>query len=205
MLLSLLLSTATKTQPNPSHSSLTSPTSQTSLQNKMSPETPPPPPPTEPTESTETTLLSTATNLITSLPKSDTHSVACAALDSTGRIHTGLNVYHFTGGPCAELVVLGVAAAAGVGVGLSTPTETETETETQPGTKISLTAIVAVDNSGKVLSPCGRCRQVLADLWPGIGVVVDVADGDGEEREKVLKVMGVGELLPWGYVWDYQA
>ncbi|PLB53385.1 hypothetical protein P170DRAFT_473250 [Aspergillus steynii IBT 23096] len=140
---------------------------------------------------TATLLLETATKLITSLPKSDTHSVASAALDSAGKIHTGLNVYHFTGGPCAELVVLGVAAAAGVGVGLSAET--------------TLTAIVAVDNSGKVLSPCGRCRQVLADLWPGIGVVVDQADrdgagnGEGEEgQEKVLTVMSLGELLPWG-------
>ncbi|KAI9040673.1 uncharacterized protein KD926_007753 [Aspergillus affinis] len=137
-----------------------------------------------------TILLEIASNLIDSVPKSDTHSVASAAMDSSGRIHTGLNVYHFTGGPCAELVVLGAAAAAGVGVGLST--------------EIQLTTIVAVDNSGKVLSPCGRCRQVLADLWPGIGVVVDQADAE-EGREKVLRVVGMEELLPWGYVWAYQS
>ncbi|KAK1148708.1 hypothetical protein N8T08_008593 [Aspergillus melleus] len=134
-------------------------------------------------------LLETATKLITSVPQSDTHSVASAAMDSSGRIHTGLNVYHFTGGPCAELVVLGAAAAAGVGIGLSAET--------------MLTTIVTVDNSGKVLSPCGRCRQVLADLWPGIGVVVDQADAE-EGGEKALKVMSIAELLPWEYVWTYQ-
>lgn len=43
------------------------------------------------------------------------HTVAAAAMDTTGRIFSGVNVYHFTGGPCAELVVLGQAAAAEAG------------------------------------------------------------------------------------------
>lgn len=32
------------------------------------------------------------------------HTVAAAALDTRGRIHTGVNVYHFTGGSCADLL-----------------------------------------------------------------------------------------------------
>jgi cytidine deaminase len=34
-------------------------------------------------------------------------------MDTTGRIFTGVNVFHFAGGPCAEVVVLGHVASAG--------------------------------------------------------------------------------------------
>lgn len=85
------------------------------------------------------------------------HQVGAAALSADGHtIFTGINVTHFNGGPCAELVTLGAAAAGGCGV---------------PG---ALTHMVAVRNDGvTVLSPCGRCRQVLMDLHPGIRVIVD--------------------------------
>lgn len=38
-----------------------------------------------------------------------------AALGLNGNIYTGVNNHHFNGGPCAELVVLGVAASAHAG------------------------------------------------------------------------------------------
>lgn len=104
---------------------------------------------------------------------------------------------HFNGGPCAELVVLGTAAAGGCGT---------------PGT---LTHMVAVRNDGvTVLSPCGRCRQVLMDLHPGIRVIVDTArprrdrggqggEGAGGISEKgglgTLRVITMDELLPFAY------
>lgn len=98
--------------------------------------------------------------------------MASAALAEDGRIFTGVNVHHFTGGPCAELVVLGVAAAAG---------------------PPKLTHIVAVANEGRgVINPCGRCRQVLVDLHPGIKVIVN--DGGAS------KVVGVKDLLPVMYL-----
>jgi cytidine deaminase len=127
----------------------------------------------------ETTLIQTATTTINSIPPSSTHSVASAALSHSGQIFTGVNVYHFTGGPCAELVVLGVAAAAGAGRG-------------------QLSHIVAVGNGGRgVVNPCGRCRQVLRDLQPGVRVVVS-RDGDAGQG-MVVEGVGVGELLPFGY------
>ncbi|KAE8383954.1 cytidine deaminase-like protein [Aspergillus alliaceus] len=122
----------------------------------------------------ETTLLAAATKTITSIKTSDTHSVSSSVLTSTGQIFSAVNVYHFTGGPCAELVVLGTAAAAGVE---------------------NLTHIVAVgDNDRGILSPCGRCRQVLFDLWPGIKVIV-------KDKEGRPRVVGIGELLPFFYSW----
>jgi len=119
----------------------------------------------------EVDLIHAATSTINPLPLSNVHSVASSVLSTDGRVFSAVNVYHFTGGPCAELVVLGVAAAAGV-------------------TKLS--HIVAVGNGGRgVLNPCGRCRQVLMDLRPGIRVIVS---RDGE-----LEGVRISELLPVAY------
>ncbi|KAJ5098661.1 hypothetical protein N7532_005662 [Penicillium argentinense] len=61
----------------------------------------------------EFNIVEVARRTINSIPPSDTYSVASAALSDDGRVFKGVNVFHFTGGPCAELVVLGVAASAG--------------------------------------------------------------------------------------------
>ncbi|WP_202923033.1 ASCH domain-containing protein [Nesterenkonia haasae] len=85
------------------------------------------------------------------------HTVAAAAMDLHGRIHTGVNVYHFTGGPCAELVAMGVAAAAHAG---------------------PLVTIAAAGDRGRgLIPPCGRCRQALLDLHPDILVAVPTTSG----------------------------
>ncbi|MBV6697946.1 cytidine deaminase [Kitasatospora aureofaciens] len=107
----------------------------------------------------------------------DNHTVAAAARNADGRIVTALNAYHFTGGPCAELVLIGAAAGQGA---------------------YDLTAIVAVAHQGRgVIPPCGRCLQVLLDYFPEIEVLV----GRGPE----LRAVPVRELLPEAYVWaDHQ-
>ena len=117
-------------------------------------------------------LIEAATNTINSIRFSENHSVATATISSDGRVFTGVNVYHFTGGPCAELVVLGVAAAAGIE---------------------QLTHIVTVGNKQRgILNPCGRCRQVLLDLHPDIKVIVTGPSG--------LAVESIRDLLPYMYV-----
>ncbi|MBB5158280.1 ASCH domain-containing protein [Saccharopolyspora phatthalungensis] len=121
----------------------------------------------------ETNLVQAAVDLIDRCQGNDNHSVAAAALDSAGRIHTGLNVYHFTRGPCAELVVLGQAAAS--------------------SDQLPLTTIVAALDGGRgVIPPCGRCRQVLFDYFPGIRVIVNSRNG--------LTSVPIIDLLP--YVFD---
>jgi cytidine deaminase len=106
----------------------------------------------------EQRVFSAANDLVSRLRDTPIHTVAAAAMDADGRIHTGVNVSHFTGGPCAELVVLGAAAAAGAG---------------------PLLTIVAVGNQGRgVIAPCGRCRQVLLDLHPDCFVIVPTQDGE---------------------------
>lgn len=119
----------------------------------------------------ETKLINAATKIIDNIETSEDHSVSSAAISSDGQIFTGLCVYHYTGGPCAEMVVLGNAAAAGVK---------------------QLTHIVAVGNEGRgVLNPCGKCRQVLFDYWPRITVIVKGPNG--------VTTQNVRSLLPFPY------
>ncbi|MFR0355146.1 cytidine deaminase family protein [Streptomyces sediminimaris] len=109
--------------------------------------------------------------------RGDNHTMAAAARARDGRIVTAVNVYHFTGGPCAELVVIGAAAAQGA---------------------YDLDTIVAVgDRDRGVVPPCGRCRQVLLDYFPALKVIVGAGGS--------LRVVPIGDLLPESYVWaDHQ-
>jgi cytidine deaminase len=122
----------------------------------------------------ELNLIEVARSTINSIPKSDIHSVASVALSENGQVFSGVNVYHFTGGPCAELVVLGVVAGAGAQ---------------------KLTHIVAVGEDGQegvIMSPCGRCRQVMRDLHPGINVILETAG-------RAVSV-SIDDLLPYACI-----
>ena len=117
-------------------------------------------------------LVRTAAGVVAAHGRGENHTVAAAARARDGRIITGMNVSHFNGGPCAELVVIGTAAAQGV---------------------YELDRIVAVgDGDRGVIPPCGRCRQVLLDYFPSIEVVI----GAGE----TLRTVPIGDLLPESYV-----
>ncbi|WP_335974529.1 cytidine deaminase family protein [Streptomyces sp. CA2R106] len=122
-------------------------------------------------------LVRAATALAATACRGDNHTVAAAARARDGRIVTAVNVYHFTGGPCAELVTIGAAATQGID---------------------DLVAMVAVgDRDRGVIPPCGRCRQVLLDYFPALHIVVGPADR--------LRSVPVAELLPESYVWaDHQ-
>lgn len=107
--------------------------------------------------SSEYRVIEAAEELARTLGHDPNHTVAAATLDTTGRIHTAVNVYHFTGGPCAELVALGVAAAA------------------QAGPLVAMAA--AGDGSRGLIPPCGRCRQAMLDLHPDLLVAVPTDAG----------------------------
>ncbi|MFG2336160.1 cytidine deaminase [Streptomyces yangpuensis] len=122
-------------------------------------------------------LIEAAADIARTRCRGDNHTMAAAARARDGRIVTAVNAYHFTGGPCAELVLIGAAAAQGV---------------------YELDAIVAVgDRDRGVVPPCGRCRQVLLDYFPAIEVIVGAGDR--------VRSVPIGELLPESYVWsDHQ-
>ncbi|RDG39553.1 cytidine deaminase family protein [Streptomyces corynorhini] len=122
-------------------------------------------------------LIEAATTTARARARGDSHTVAAAARAGDGRVVTAMNAYHFTGGPCAELVLVGAAAAQGI---------------------YDLTTIVAVgDGERGLMPPCGRCRQFLFDYFPTINVIVGT-----DEHPRTLTI---AELLPEAYVWsDHQ-
>ncbi|MFB7928185.1 cytidine deaminase [Streptomyces sp. NPDC056039] len=122
-------------------------------------------------------LIEAAAHIARTRCRGDQHTMAAAARARDGRIVTAVNVYHFTGGPCAELTLIGVAATQGIH---------------------DLDTIVAVGDCDRgVVPPCGRCRQVLLDYFPAIGVIV----GEGDRARTVR----ITDLLPESYAWaDHQ-
>ncbi|MEV7771312.1 cytidine deaminase [Kitasatospora sp. NPDC086791] len=129
------------------------------------------------TELVDTELVEAAREVALRYARGDNHTVAAAGRNADGRIVTALNAYHFTGGPCAELVLIGAAAGQGA---------------------YELTTVVAVgDRERGVIPPCGRCRQALLDYFPELRIIVGQGTG--------LRTVPVLDLLPAAYVWaDHQ-
>lgn len=97
------------------------------------------------------------------------YPVGAALRTKSGRLYTGVNVENaaYPQTMCAERVAIFKAVSEG-----------ETEFE----------VIAVVTNNGG--SPCGGCRQVLAEF--GLDTIVLLADGEGNLK----KEMTVSELLP---------
>ncbi|MFJ8194702.1 cytidine deaminase [Streptomyces sp. NPDC096094] len=129
------------------------------------------------THSVDHELIQAAVDVARTRCRGDNHTMAAAARARDGRIVTAVNAYHFTGGPCAELVLIGAAAAQDA---------------------YDLDTIVAVgDRDRGVVPPCGRCRQVLLDYFPAINVIVGTGDR--------VRAVSITDLLPESYVWaDHQ-
>ncbi|MFI6345034.1 cytidine deaminase [Streptomyces sp. NPDC050560] len=153
---------------------------------------------TTPTRRADLELVRAAADVARTRCRGDNHTMAAAARARDGRIVTAVNAYHFTGGPCAELVLVGTAAAQGA---------------------YDLETVVAVgDRDRGVVPPCGRCRQVLLDYFPRLRVIV-AADGGvggggaggvgasvggvgaGVGGDGVIRVVPIVDLLPAAYVW----
>ncbi|MGJ3509829.1 ASCH domain-containing protein [Enemella sp. A6] len=102
------------------------------------------------------------------------HTVAAGLLTGSGEVVLGLNTYHFLGGPCGEIAALSNHAS-------SRPND-------------PIVAVAAVYGpTGAVIAPCGKCRQVLLDIDPGIRFVVREANG--------LTSRTAADLLPFAYDW----
>lgn len=129
----------------------------------------------EPMES-ERQVIEAAESLARTLGSEANHTVAAAAMDTNGRIHKAVNVHHFTGGPCAELVALGVAATA------------------QAGPLVTMAA--AGDGGRGLIPPCGRCRQVMLDLHPDL--LVAVPSTDGPQMRPIAKLLADTYFFPDG-------
>ena len=97
------------------------------------------------------------------------YPVGAAVRTKSGKIYTGVNIENaaYPHTMCAERVAIFKAVSEG-----------ETEFD----------VIAVVTNNGG--SPCGGCRQVMAEF--GLDTIVLIADGDGS----LHKELTVAELLP---------
>ena len=99
--------------------------------------------------------------------------VAAAIVDDQGRVFTGVNVENISYGlsMCAERVAVFTAIAAG---------------------SRRISAVAVTSSGADLLSPCGACRQVLAEFaGPDVAVYCDAPDSP--------RRWTVAELLPAGF------
>ncbi len=125
-------------------------------------------------------LIDAARALIQERYVENRHHIAAALRTKSGKIHTGLHLDTYVGraSVCAEAVAVGKAMAAGdkdiaAIVSVRHPRPRETNREIQ------------------VVSPCGICREMLADFAPDCRVIVPKDGG--------LVSVGPRELLPNKY------
>ena len=114
-------------------------------------------------------LIEVARSIIALRSRPEAHEVGAALRTRSGKIFVAVNVKANVGrvSVCAEAVAIGMAAAAG-----------DTDIE----------MIVAVDHKGRVISPCGMCREMISDYAPQAGVIVSGDDG--------MEIFQIADLLP---------
>lgn len=112
------------------------------------------------------------------VPYSD-FPVGVALRTADGRLFSGCNVENrsYPLGMCGERNAIGAAAAAGV----------------KPGEIVELVVYMPGDN---LFSPCGGCRQVIAEFMPAEARVWATNDGDG------MRQWSAADLLPDGFSFD---
>ena len=98
-------------------------------------------------------LINVARELIAARFKEGSHHIAAALHTTSGRIYKGVHLEAYVGriAVCAEAIAIGAAATAG-----------DTSIET----------IVAVNELGEIVSPCGMCRELISDYSPEACVVI---------------------------------
>lgn len=97
------------------------------------------------------------------------HTVGSAVRCKSGNIYVGISI-EVNQGCCAEVIAIGSALTKG---------------------EKELDCIVAIDIDGRVLNPCGKCRQLIFDCSPDCNVIV-------EDNNQVCR-MNINKLLPLAF------
>jgi cytidine deaminase len=126
----------------------------------------------QPCSKTDLSLAEDAHRLLATRYRKDRHEIGAALRTRDGHVFAAVNVDTQLRrmGVCAEAVAIGMAVAAG-----------DTQIE----------VIVAVNRKGRVVSPCGACREMIVDYAPDARVIVP---GEGAPQEALIS-----ELLPLRY------
>lgn len=127
-------------------------------------------------------LIEAARDAIRRRYRENRHHIGCALRTAEGRVYTAVHLDTYVGraSVCAEAVAVGRALSDG---------------ETRIATVVSVRHPRPRENTTEipVVSPCGICREMLADLARDCVVIVPGSDGRG-----IVKVP-VAELLPNKY------
>ena len=120
-------------------------------------------------------LIQIARDLIAERYREDHHHIAAALRTKSGKVFTGVHVEAYVGRItiCGEAVAIGAAATAG---------------------DTAIDTIVAVNELGQIVSPCGMCRELISDYGPNAKVIIP--------RDGKPVAVPVGELLPDKYSRD---
>ena len=113
------------------------------------------------------------------------YRVGAALRTAAGTVHAGCNVENaaFPEGWCAETSAIAEMIAA---------------SGEEPGRRIAAVCVVAARIDGRLVTPCGGCRQRLAEFG-NADTLVHVADPDGRGQTYRL-----GELLPAAFALEGQ-
>jgi len=117
-------------------------------------------------------LIESARLIIKKRFKEGYHHIGAALRTKTGRVFSAVHLEAYIGriAVCAEAIAIGIAASEG-----------DTEIET----------IVAVNEHGDVVSPCGMCRELISDYSKDAKVIIKIDSG--------YDVVTINELLPQKY------
>lgn len=117
-------------------------------------------------------LVEEARRIIRERVKEGKHYIGCALRTRSGGLFAAVHLEAYVPriSVCAEAIAIGMAAAAG---------------------DTAIDIIVAVNRRGEVISPCGMCRELIADYSPGARVIVPRGRGEG--------VSSIAALLPNKY------
>jgi cytidine deaminase len=120
-------------------------------------------------------LIAIATDLIQARFREGYHHIAAALRTTRGQVFKGVHVEAYVGRitVCGEAVAIGAAATAG---------------------DTDIATIVAVNELGEIVSPCGMCRELIADYAPQAKVII--------VRSGQPIAVPVTELLPDKYSRD---
>ena len=126
-------------------------------------------------------LIAAATQAISRRYKYDWQEVGAALRTRDGRIFTGVNLDAYLGrmAVCAEAVALGRAV-----------TETG-ETGIETIVAVRHPEPIETDQTIRIVSPCGSCRELIWDYDRNARVIVPAAKGP--------QIAPIGELLPNKY------
>jgi cytidine deaminase len=125
-------------------------------------------------------LIDAARELIRDRYKENRHHISAALRTRSGRIHTGLHLDTYVGraSVCAEAVAVGKAMAAG-------------DTDIEAIVSVRHPRPREANQDIQIVSPCGICREMLADFAPTSRVIVPVDGG--------VAPVDVKDLLPNKY------